>query len=334
MRSPVFFILILLASCAAPRVIRTESGWLIETIRFEPEYRHFDTVKNFCTDRTFSLELVRIPGGTFLMGSPADEPGRDSDEGPRRKVVVKPFWMARLETSWDLYVKFLCSSYNDVDADLYPTPWPDFKPWPEPDDTKLAATGMPWHRANQFCAWLSMKTGRKFRLPTEAEWEYACRAGSEKPSPEPLGAFALYRENLDSVPRLSKKWHQSKLDLWPGMPSNETDCEGPWDYRAGSKKPNAFGLYDMLGGMWEYCQEVYKPSLDKPQDEGEHECLFNKVCPHVLKGGSYRDPAGELRAANRDHSKDAWGYSPRYLPITRSFLDAPFVGFRVVCEIE
>jgi formylglycine-generating enzyme required for sulfatase activity len=147
---------------------------------------------------SIKFEMVPVPGGTFRMGSPAGEAGRADDEGPQHEVTIRPFYMGKLEVTWDEYDQFAFSldiakerPQGDaskqtsagkqapvVDAVTRPTP-------PYADESfgygkgRQPAISMTHHAAVEYCRWLSQKTGKTYRLPTEAEWEYACRAGSK-----------------------------------------------------------------------------------------------------------------------------------------------------------
>ncbi len=135
------------------------------------------------------FEMIAIPGGTFPMGSPDEEPGRGDDEGPEHPVTIRPFWMGKFEVTWDEYAAFrkgrVPSNKSNVedlarDADAVTRPTP-----PYPDETRgygregYPAIGVSHHAAMEYCYWLSKQTGKTYRLPTEAEWEYACRAGTD-----------------------------------------------------------------------------------------------------------------------------------------------------------
>ncbi len=212
------------------------------------------------------FDVVSLPGGAFKMGSPADEAGRDKDEGEVREVELKPFWIGRNEVTWGEFLLFYGSQKEaEVDGVTRPTPGKEF----------LGQVGLPnhfqearrpiiclrWHSAMGYCHWISRKTGHLFRLPTEAEWEYACRGGSDRPAPEGLGDQAWSQEN-----------------------------SGERTHEVGEKKGNPLGLQDMLGNVWEYCLEPYAPPGFGP----------------VLRGGAWNSPATELRAANRQAVPEDW----------------------------
>ena len=150
------------------------------------------------------------------------------------------------------------------------------------------AIGITYYAAEQFCNWLSRKTGRRYRLPTEAEWEYACRAGVLPPGP------IKDKKLLDRI-----AWF-------------EENSEGK-THRVGEKEPNPWGLHDMLGNAAEWCIGM----------DGRP----------VLRGGSYKDPASDVHPAARQYQTPEWNASDPQFPKSKWWLsDAPFAGFRVLCE--
>ncbi|HMB07244.1 MAG TPA: formylglycine-generating enzyme family protein, partial [Isosphaeraceae bacterium] len=195
------------------------------------------------------FEMVPIPGGTFTMGSPPGEPKRSEDEGSAHEVAIAPLWMGKHEVTWDEYDEFAFSmdlkrkgragvdratqpeTEKAGDAVTRPTP-------PYADETfGMGRKGQPvicitHHAAMEYCRWLSAKTGKTYRLPTEAEWEYACRSGSKAAysfggDPSKLDAYAWYVENAEKPQPVGKK------------------------------KPNAWGLCDMHGNVSEWCLDHY-----------------------------------------------------------------------------
>lgn len=263
------------------------------------------------------FEMVPVPGGRFRMGSPSSEAGRKDDEGPQAEVAVKPFWIGKHEVTWDEYdlyrkdVGIPVSRREGSDGDAITRPTP-----PYADESwgygkgRQPAIGMTWHAAMAYCRWLSQKTGRHYRLPTEAEWEYAARAGTT--TPWSSGADAA---SLDAV-----AWHFGNAN---GKP-----------HPVGGKQANAFGVHDMHGNVAEWTLDQYLPR--------RYAALGGKAkdpvalpgaarFPHVVRGGSFEDEPAQLRSAARRASRPGWSRRDPQEP--RSIwwhTDATFVGFRVV----
>ncbi|MEX1098092.1 MAG: SUMF1/EgtB/PvdO family nonheme iron enzyme [Planctomycetales bacterium] len=272
-----------------------------------------------------SFEMVPIPGGEFLMGSPADEANGADDERPQHKVRIAPFWMGKHEVTWDEYDVWnfdldiqrrmlVGAESSDLDklADAVTRPTA-----PYTDMTfGMGHDGYPaicmTHLAAQvYCQWLSAKTGHFYRLPTEAEWEYACRAGT-------TGAYSFG----DGPGKLDDyAWHY--------------DNSGEKYQKVGLKKPNPWGLYDMHGNVAEWCLDQHDPGFY--QLCGKNGASLNPLCvatkeyPHVARGGSWFDDADRLRSAAREKSDESWKVQDPQLPKSVWYhTDADFVGFRIV----
>jgi formylglycine-generating enzyme required for sulfatase activity len=164
------------------------------------------------------------------------------------------------------------------------------------------------HAALTFCKWLTAKTGHFYRLPTEAEWEYACRAGSKTAyhfgdNPKLLPEYAWFKDN----------------------------CNNKYQ-PVGQKKPNAWGIYDMYGNVAEWTMDQYEPNYPKSAEAVKNPWVKpTKLYPHAVRGGSWQDLASDLRSASRKASAPAWKKRDPQLPKSKWWLtDAPFVGFRVV----
>ena len=289
-----------------------------------------------------SFEMVAIPGGSFQMGSPVDEPFRNINEGPAREVKVDPFFMAKIEVSWDEYLAFFketgaqgktADAYlnvvnDDVDAISGPTP-----PWGAPDQGwgkgSMPAITMTHHAAEVYCQWLTKITGKTYRLPSEAEWEYAARGDSKSP---------YYFEG--DPKRYVKQGVRNKLfgvDT-TGINSHVAYMENS---RAKSNHPetkmeNPFGLVNMLGNVAEFCSDWYADDAYSQNSDG---LLINPQGPaegeeHVIRGGSYRDGAEKVRSASRDYTRTvAWLKTDPQMPKSIWwYSDCLHVGFRVVCE--
>ena len=273
------------------------------------------------TDLEF--EMVAVPGGTFLMGSPVSEADRRPDEGPVRSVTLSGFWIGRTEVTWDEYEAFYAETKSEgrssdtaavagVDAVTGPTP-----PWGDPGQGwgrgKRPAITMSHRSAMTYCAWLSRVTGKKYRLPTEAEWEYACRSGTKSTfffDPGETGdkPFAFYEENSD------EKTHP---------PS--------------AAAPNPFGLVNMAGNVCEFCLDWYDEKAYSGSPEGVP--IVDPRGPEtgkerVIRGGSFLCGLSELRSAARDYTRhDEWVRTDPQIPKSIWwYSDCTDVGFRVACE--
>ncbi len=295
---------------------------------------------------TVSFEMIAIPGGTFLMGSPENEPYRDNDESPRAKVKISPFWMGRAEVSWDEYEAFIkqtgiqgrtenqyASTKNISTIDVVTGPTPAYG---NPDQGwgkgKRPAITMTHYAAMKYCEWLSTATGKNYRLPTEAEWEYAARANSE-------GSYFF-----EGDPR---KFTQNRF--WNRLFGADTSVINSYVIYAGNSagmthpsdrvKSNPFGLVNMLGNVKEFCTDWYSPDiylnfskeailLDPKGAENGKE--------HVIRGGSFKCDAINVRVADRDHTHhDAWMVTDPQMPKSLWwYSDVNDVGFRIVCEYK
>lgn len=279
-----------------------------------------------------AFEMVLVPGGTFMMGSPDDEVGRKPHEAPQLKVRLDPFYLCTTETTMELFLAYYAETgtgKKDVaegempqasapplpaGVDAVTGPTPVYGDLSMGFDKAHPAIGMTWHNATTFCAWLSKKTGKKYRLPTEAEWECAARAGTTKPfgecaNPETLTDYAWLETNSDRQP-----------------------------HAVGAKKPNAHGLYDMRGNVWEWVQDFYSPKAYE-QAASEKE-VVNPVGPkegkvHVARGGCYDSPEAELRSAARGFEEDWWRMNDPQIPKSKWWLpQMDIIGFRVARTVE
>ena len=275
---------------------------------------------------SIGMKLMLIPAGKFLMGSPKDEKGRSDDENQYEVEITKPFYLGMYTVTVGHFRKFVKDAgyqteaekdgqggggYNAEITDL------DFGKkynwqntgWEQTDDHPVV--NVTWNDAMAFCEWLSKKEGKKYRLPTEAEWEYSCRAGT---------TTRFYsgddEETLKGVANLAdasfkQKYPKAALVV-------KWDDGYPFTAPVGKFKPNAFGLYDMHGNVWEWCQDWYgaypQGKVADPQGPKEGKA-------HVMRGGSFNYfDAGYVRAANRD----------REVPSNRN-LD---VGFRLCFSLD
>lgn len=271
------------------------------------------------TDVTFTTAL--IPGGSFLLGSPDDEPGRDPDEGPQRSVTLQSFWMTVHEVTQAEYGIFrrrrLDSSETadpgrllDVDATSRPSP-----PYEDPahgmGGRDYPATGMTQLATLRYARWLSMKTGRLFRLPTEAEWEYACKAG---PDAGPGAGVVAGASDLDAA-----AWFD--------------DNAGETTHPVGEKTANPWGLFDMKGNVAEWTLDQYQADFYLGLEDGVEGPWATPTAlhPRTVRGGAFDDEASELRCSARLESTLAWKRRDPQIPKSVWWnTDSPHVGFRLV----
>jgi formylglycine-generating enzyme required for sulfatase activity len=273
--------------------------------------------------------MVPIPGGEFVMGSPDTEPGRKPDEGPQHKVKISPFWMGQCQVTWNEYELFMypdeerrtrgtvpTDAAGDKLADAVTHP---SKPYVEMSfgmgKDGFPAISMTQHGANKYCQWLSAKTGQFYRLPTEAEWEYAARAGTTTAyffgdDKSKLGEYGWFEQNSDF------KYQ-----------------------KVGKKKPNPWGLYDICGNVVEWVLDQYDPDFYKQcAGSGDTVDPWNKATkpyPIAVRGGSWDDEATMCRNAARRGSDRSWKMQDPQLPKSIwYFSDAQFVGFRIVRPLK
>jgi formylglycine-generating enzyme required for sulfatase activity len=290
------------------------------------------------------LEMVYVPGGEFVMGSPESEPGHQPDEGPQHKVRVKPFWLAKCEVTWDEFYLFwkddsLYKS-DEVPEELHGKLKPDAIS--KPTNTYVdelydhgreghPAICMTHHAAMMYCHWLRWKTKKGYRLPTEAEWEYACRAGYPGPygfdeKTEKLEDYAWFKGNSASPEHSAE--------------SQRKDNGEPTTHKVGTKKPNRFGLCDMHGNVWEWCLDHYDPKFYArfPADAltlGPVNKPTDKKWSHTVRGGSWADKSDRLRSAARRGSDKSWMKNDPQLPQSIWWLTKmDVIGFRVALPVE
>lgn len=289
-----------------------------------------------------SFNMIAIPGGTFRMGSTDKEDFHKPDESPVREVTVSPFFMAEIETTWEQFWAFYANTMSEgrtppekvyannsnpnVDAISGPTP-----PFGLPDQGwgfgNRPAITMTHYAAETFCQWLSKKTGKKYRLPTEAEWEYAARGGTETPyffpgKPKDFSDQGFWRKffaaKTDSI---------SAYVIYAKNSLNRTQ-------EPSSVKANLYGLKNMLGNVMEYCADKYDPEAYGKSGENVTNPLVTEGEEWVVRGGNYTSDAADVRAAARNCSRhEAWlKTDPQQPKSIWWYSDMRGIGFRVVCE--
>jgi formylglycine-generating enzyme required for sulfatase activity len=285
------------------------------------------------------FEMVAIPGGSFEMGSPESEPYRRPDEGPIRKVKLCPFWIGKAEVRWKEWEVFYAQrgtaghegTPEEKLAATGPTP-----PYGSPDQGwgkgSQPAITMTHYSAMVYCEWLSSVTGKRYRLPTEAEWEYAARAGTRTPyffpgDPSSFTAQSWWNRLVGAKtgPLSEYSWYQADSNRRTHPPT--------------SVKPNPWGLFNMLGNVKEFCLDYYDVRAYAQYPAGEE--VEDPRGPesgkeHVVRGGSFKSDGADLRIAARDHTRtDAWLMTDPQSPKSIWwYSDCNDVGFRVVRELD
>ena len=244
-----------------------------------------------------TLEMVSIPGGEFTMGAPASEKLSEDNERPQHKVTIQPFFMGKFEVTQAQWK--VVASLPKIERDLQPEPYKYHFGFHEGDNLPVNAS---WYDGVEFCARLSKKTGRQYRLPSEAEWEYACRAGTTTPF--------YFGETITS-----------KLANYRGKVTYGAEPKGKSRGKVtpvGSFFPNAFGLYDMHGNMSEWCEDHWHDNYEGAPIDGSPWLFKNDNRYHVDRGGAWNGSPDLSRSAVREPG----------LP------DDSFVCFRVCCEVS
>jgi formylglycine-generating enzyme required for sulfatase activity len=239
--------------------------------------------------------MVLIPGGSFLMGSPDDEPENNNTEGPQHEVTVSPFFMGRYpitQAQWQAV-----AALPQVKRELDPEP-SHFKGPNRPVEQ------VSWYDAVEFCDRIAQHTQRPYRLPTEAEWEYACRAGTTTP---------FYFGKTLTTELANYDGNYTYNDGSKGEYRKETT---PVDHFGIA---NAFGLSDMHGNVWEWCQDPWHKNYEGAPADGSAWLTNDDEADRILCGGSWDCIPGYCRSAYRGRSD----------PDSQD----DGVGFRVVCSV-
>ena len=266
------------------------------------------------------FNMILLPAGEFLIGSPEEEANRKEDEGPQKKIALESFYMMETELTWDLFELFIdteksalvgyFSDESKVNADAVTRP---STPYLDPSfgmgKINYPAISMTQFAALNFCKWLSEVTGKLYRLPTEAEWEYACKAGTAT-------AYS-FGDNVEDLDEYGWYWDNSDDSY----------------HEVAQKKPNAWGLYDMHGNVAEWTMDQYQEDYYVSIQDGAKNAwrIPDSLHPRSVRGGSWDDDPEALRSSARLKSDRDWQKRDPQIP--KSFwwnTDAPFLGFRVV----
>ena len=300
-----FYAILLLCSCLGLQSVIAQT--------------HLEVITDTIPGTEIHFTMVGFQGGSFMMGTPEGEQGHDLDEGPQHEVTVSPFYIGIHEVTYDEFLLFTSverdseegASGTDYDPDLIARPSPPYEdPAHGMGSNGFPAVGMTQWSALQYAYWLTAKTGVFYRLPTEAEWEYACRAGQST-------AFS-FGESTDSLDVYA--WHDGN--------SSETF------HQVGQKKPNQWGIYDMHGNVAEWTLDEYSSTF---YEEMETEPRIDpwrtptRLHPRTVRGGAYDDSPESLRCGARLRSDLDWKRRDPQIPRSMWWnTDSPFVGFRIV----
>lgn len=342
----ICFSLTILSLMASPRLVQADDGIpkTIGIVETQPQSGPFVPIEGGkggymipyvqqLGDNCVSFEMIPVPGGRVTVGSPEKEVGHQPDEGPTFTVELAPFWIGKTEVTWGEFEGFIETHFvfkklaikrvrevtnsNRADAVTVPTLLYDPSHHKEfGDNPKHPAVTMTQYSAKQYTKWLSGITGVQYRLPTEAEWEYAARAGSKSAycfgdNPSLLDEYAIHSKTSSSL--------------------------------VASKKPNLFGLYDMHGNVWEWTIEQYSPNGYVDQagktfaglDGTQWTTTLNSQC---VRGGCWNDPPERVRTASRMGSdRELWAEDDPELPHSPWWYTsdpARMVGMRLVRSAE
>lgn len=242
--------------------------------------------------------MVVIPGGSFMMGSPPDEPDRQASEGPQRRVQVGKFALGRTEVTRGEFRRFVqdtgrsvsgCYEYDRKEWKLNPGRNWELPGYEQTDDHPVVCVD--WNDAQAYVLWLSRRSGQSYRLASEAEWEHAARAGSRGVRHWGNGERDACR--YANVADQSAKRRNSGRTVF--------DCDDGYvnTSSVGSFLPNDFGLYDMLGNVWEWTEDCWNedyrgaPTRGEPRRDGD-------CARRVVRGGAWGNGPGNVRSADRE----------------------------------
>lgn len=268
------------------------------------------------------FDMLPVKGGSFTW--------KGQEEGDSLEVTLSPFWMGKTEVTWEEYEPFMLNAIprqkdgsvldfmreqieNDIDLIARPTPPYHPMTYGMPRDGHPAVS-MTQHAANKYCQWLSYQTGHFYRLPTEAEWEYAARAGSD----------AKYSWGDDAKALENYAWAAGDASSFYQKPA--------------LKKPNAWGFYDMHGNVLEWTLDQFVPNRKVYFGKGKVVDPWVKATtpyPHVTKGGHWKQPIDQVQASARHQSDATWKASDPQDPKSLWYhTNTPWLGFRVVRPVK
>jgi formylglycine-generating enzyme required for sulfatase activity len=302
------------------------------------ESRGADRSKDGITN-SLGMQLIAIPPGEFLMGAlESDDLAKKDEKPPHRVRITRKFSIAAHEVTVGQFRAFVEATAFKTAAETdgkgtsgydaerrgfeYDSPKYSWRSTGYSQDDKHPVVNVNWHDAQAFCKWLSKKEGKTYRLPTEAEWEYACRAGSTKRfvTDDAMRALRPAANLCDEA--LKKKWDTSTVKKY-GLDPAKIEFAA-WDdghaftAPVGSYRPNAWGLYDMLGNVGEFCVDGYDADYYAASPEKDPAGPTKKTKGHVVRGGTFLNDARLVRASSRIECPDKY----------RNYV----IGFRVALD--
>ncbi|MGD1713995.1 SUMF1/EgtB/PvdO family nonheme iron enzyme [Dapis sp. BLCC M172] len=211
------------------------------------------------------LEMVYIPGGNFIMGSPEDKPRKYDIESPPHQVTIQPFYMSKYPITQNQYQTIMGENPSNFKGGNFPV------------------ENVTWHHATEFCQRLCEKTGKIYKLPSESQWEYACRARTSTPfyfGETITSELANYNSNYiyGKVSKSNYRQETTNVGIFP---------------------PNAFGLYDMHGNVWEWCLDIWHDNYNGAPNDGSVWEKGESINQRVIRGGSWNDNPNHCRSAFR-----------------------------------
>ncbi|MBO1064180.1 MULTISPECIES: SUMF1/EgtB/PvdO family nonheme iron enzyme [Nostocales] len=285
---------------------KNKSGYQLKTFQFETAQinKNGTGIKRIAKSAEYFpqdlgngafLEMVHISGGTFIMGSPESEEGYRKSQSPQHQVTVPPFFMGKYPVTQKQWQAVAALEKVKIDLESDPS---NFK------GDNLPVERVSWNHAQEFCARLSQKTSKTYRLPSEAEWEYACRGGTTTPF--------YFGETIST-----------DLANYDGSYTYEQGQKG--EYRGkttdvGIFPANPFGLYDMCGNVWEWCEDEWHENYINAPIDGSALTSLSSSCS-ALRGGSWVNYPKFCRSASRSND---WAERDD---------DFNYIGFRVVCAV-
>jgi formylglycine-generating enzyme required for sulfatase activity len=257
------------------------------------------------TDPTTNMAFVWIPAGCFQMGSPESEKGRGSNEGPVHKVCVDGFWLGKYEVTRGQFSRFITATKYKTDAEKEGSSlgykdgsWDDVKGYSwknsgfEQNDSHPVIS-VSWNDAKAMAKWMSKNSKYTFKLPTEAEWEYACRAGTQ--------TSRFWGDDPDQACKYANVADKSAKKQFSDWSIH--NCTDGYVFTApvGKFLDNPFQLSDMLGNVWEWCEDAYSnDAYKKHRSKNPVISSGNSGAGRVIRGGSWGNYPRNLRSAFRD----------------------------------